>query len=121
MVIAQPDPDRRLVGIRVLESQPDLAQGLDDEQAALARRHVVAVLHSIDQGAWNPADSYEESPGAIGLLVIDGIVARDLRIAGRWSSELLGPGDLLRPWDHEDGHAESVASDSCWTVLAPMR
>jgi CRP/FNR family cyclic AMP-dependent transcriptional regulator len=120
-VITQPDPDRRLVGIRVLESQPDLAQGLDDEQTALARRHVVAVLDSIEQGPWSPGEAYEESPGAIGLLVVDGIVARDLRIAGRWCSELLGPGDLLRPWDHTDGDAESVSSDSSWTVLEPTR
>ena len=118
---AQPDRGRRLVGIRVLESQPDLAQGLDGEQAALARRHVVAVLESVPQGPWQPAAAYEESPGAIGLMVIDGIVARDLCIAGRWCSELLGPGDLLRPWDHVDGHGESVASDSSWTVLEPIR
>jgi CRP/FNR family cyclic AMP-dependent transcriptional regulator len=121
LVIAQPDPDRRLVGIRVLEAQPDLAQGLDAEQAALARRHVVAVLDTVETGSWSPADEYEESPGSIGLLVIDGIVARDLRIAGRWCSELLGPGDLLRPWDHADGEGDSVASDSCWTVLDRMR
>jgi hypothetical protein len=120
-VIAQPEPERRLVGIRVLESQPDLAQGLDEEQAALARRHVVAVLDSVPQGTWDPAATYKETPGAIGLLVIDGIVARDLCIAGRWCSELLGPGDLLRPWDHVDGAGESVASDSCWTVLEPVR
>jgi len=120
-VIAQPDPGRRLVGIRVLESQPDLLQGLDEEQAALARRHVVAVLDSVEQGPWEPAPAYEESPGAIGLLVIDGIVARDLCIAGRWCSELLGPGDLLRPWDHLENAGETIASDSAWTVLEPMR
>jgi CRP-like cAMP-binding protein len=120
-VIAQPEPGRRLVGIRVLESQPDLARGLDEEQAALARKHVVAVLDSVPQGSWDPAAAYEEAPGAIGLLVIDGIVARDLCIAGRWCSELLGPGDLLRPWDHVEGAGESVASDSSWTVLEPVR
>jgi CRP/FNR family transcriptional regulator, cyclic AMP receptor protein len=120
-VTVQSDPGRRLVGIRVLESQPDLAQGLDDEQAALARKHVVAVLDSVPQGPWEPAQRYQESPGSIGLLVIDGLVARDLRIAGRWCSELLGPGDLLRPWDHVDGANESVASDSSWTVLEPLR
>jgi CRP/FNR family transcriptional regulator, cyclic AMP receptor protein len=120
-VIDHSDPERRPVGIRVLESQPDLLQGLDDEQAALARRHVVAVLDTIEQGPWSPAEAYEESPGAIGLLLIDGVVARDLRIAGRWCSELLGPGDLLRPWDHDEGAAASLASDSAWTVLQQTR
>jgi hypothetical protein len=119
-VIGERDPARRLVGIRLVEAQPDLAQGLDEEQAALARKHVVAVLDTVETGPWTPGDRYQESPGAIGLLVIDGVVARDVRIAGRWCSELLGPGDLLRPWDHDEGGA-SVASDSAWTVLERMR
>jgi len=110
-----------MVGIRVLEAQPELADGLDDEQAALARRHAVAVLDSIDPGPWQPAEAYDRTPGSIGLLVIDGVVARDLRIAGRWCSELLGPGDLMRPWDFDDGAGESLQSDSAWTVLEPTR
>jgi hypothetical protein len=120
-VSVQSDPDRKLVGIRVLEAQPDLAQGLDEEQALLARRHVVAVLDSIPAGRWEPAGCYEETPGTLGLLVIEGMVARDLCIGGRWCSELLGPGDLLRPWDHLDGAGESVASNSAWNVLEPTR
>jgi CRP-like cAMP-binding protein len=113
--------ERKLVGVRVLEVQPELAEGLDDEQAALARRHVVAVLDSVEPGPWRPADAYRRTPGALGLLIVDGMVARDLRIAGRWCSELLGPGDLLRPWDYEDDGGASVQSDSSWTVLEPVR
>src|SRR3954464_12359719 len=33
-VIAQPDPGRRLVGLRGLEAPPDLLQGLDEEAGA---------------------------------------------------------------------------------------
>jgi CRP/FNR family cyclic AMP-dependent transcriptional regulator len=112
---------RRVVGIRVLESQPDLIEGLDEEQAALARRHAVAVLDSAEPGPWRPDERYEWTSGTIGLLVIDGMVARDLKIAGRWCSELLGPGDLLRPWDYEEDGAESIHSDSSWTVLQSIR
>jgi hypothetical protein len=113
--------ERKLVGVRVLEVQPELGEGLDEEQAALARRHVVAVLDSAEAGPWRPADRYQRTPGALGLLIVDGMVARDLRIAGRWCSELLGPGDLLRPWDYEEEGGESVQSDSSWTVLEPLR
>src|SRR3954447_655946 len=113
--------ERRLVGVRVLEAQPDLAEGLDDEQAALARRHVVAVLDSIEIGPWRPEEQYANAPAAIGLLVIDGMVTRDLQIAGRWCSELLGPGALLRPWDFEEGAGESVQTHSSWNVLEPLR
>jgi CRP/FNR family cyclic AMP-dependent transcriptional regulator len=114
------EPERRAAGIRLIEAQPDLADGLDAEQSALARRHVVAVLDTVEPGPWIPT-GYDPQPGSIGLLVIDGVVARDLKIAGRWCSELLGPGDLLRPWDHEDGESESIASTSAWNVLERTR
>src|SRR5215212_1990179 len=49
------EQDRRVAGIRLLEAQPDLAEGLDAEQAALARRHVVAVLDTVEPGPWTPS------------------------------------------------------------------
>jgi hypothetical protein len=113
------EPDRQAAGIRVIEAQPDLVEGLDPEQAALARRHAVAVLETVEAGPWTPA--FAATPASIGLLVIDGMLARDVRIAGRWASELLGPGDLLRPWDHDDGATASIACTSTWNVLERAR
>jgi CRP-like cAMP-binding protein len=54
------------------------------------------------------------------MLVLDGLVVRELEVGGMRCCELLGPGDLLRPWDEDDGSAtlESVAG---WRVLEPMR
>jgi CRP/FNR family cyclic AMP-dependent transcriptional regulator len=37
----------------------------------------------------------------LGVLVVDGIVAHDVLIAGTTSTELIGPGDVLRPWTRE--------------------
>jgi len=34
----------------------------------------------------------------LGLLVIEGVVTRDVLMRGQASTELLGPGDVLRPW-----------------------
>jgi CRP/FNR family cyclic AMP-dependent transcriptional regulator len=113
--------DRKAVGIRVLEAQPDLGEGLDEEQAALARRHAIALLDSVDTGPWRPRERYQPTSGSLGLLIIEGVLARDIRIAGRWCSELLGPGDVLRPWDYDDSAGESVQSDSSWSVLRPVR
>ena len=115
------DSERRPAGIRVLEAQPDLIGGLDDEQAALARKHAVAVLDTLEPGTWDPAGRYDESPASIGLLVIDGMITRDVRVAGRGCSELLGPGDVLRPWDFYDGAGETLHWASAWTVLETTR
>jgi CRP/FNR family cyclic AMP-dependent transcriptional regulator len=118
---ARSTDDRRAVGIRLLEAQPDLADGLSPEDEADARRHVVALLHSIEVGPWEPAARYQPDPAFMGLLVVDGMIARDVELGGRRCSELLGPGDLLRPWDYDEGDMASVPSESAWSALEPTR
>src|SRR3954467_5767099 len=113
--------ERKAVGIRLREAQPDLADGLSPEEEAQARRHVVALLDSVEPGPWEPGARYAPDPAFIGLLVIDGMIARDVELGGRRCSELLGPGDLLRPWEYDDGDLASVPSESAWSVLEPAR
>jgi CRP/FNR family cyclic AMP-dependent transcriptional regulator len=112
--------DRKAVGIRLLEAQPDLAEGLSPEEEAQARRHVVAVLESVDAGPWEPVNAHSNDDAFLGLLVVDGMLARDVELGGRRCSELLGPGDLLRPWDFDEPDM-SVPSESAWSVLEPVR
>jgi CRP-like cAMP-binding protein len=113
--------DRQAVGIRLLEAQPDLADGLPPQDEAEARRHVVAVLDKVQQGPWEPAQRYQHDPAFMGLLVVDGMIARDVELGGRRCSELLGPGDLLRPWDYDEGGTASFPTESAWNVLEPTR
>jgi hypothetical protein len=49
------------------------------------------------------------------------LLAREIRLAGRSCSELLGPGDLLRPWDYDESGFESVPAATEWTVLERTR
>jgi CRP/FNR family transcriptional regulator, cyclic AMP receptor protein len=113
--------ERRAVGIRLLEAQPDLADGLSPEDEAQARRHAVAVLESYEPGPWEPTARVGDDPAFLGLLVVDGMIARDVELGGRRCSELLGPGDLLRPWDYDERELSSVPSESTWAVLEPTR
>jgi CRP-like cAMP-binding protein len=113
--------ERRVVGIRLLEAQPDLGEGLSPEDEAQARRHVVALLDSVEPGPWDPSEGYTLDPSFLGLLVVDGMIARDVELGGRRCSELLGPGDLLRPWDYDEADMASVPSESAWSVLEPAR
>src|SRR5437764_12455492 len=113
--------ERKAVGIRLLEAQPDPAEGLSPEDEAEARRHVVALLESLDPGPWEPSDAYALAPAFMGLLLVDGMLSRDIELGGRRCSELLGPGDLLRPWDWDEGDAASVPSEAAWTVHGPLQ
>jgi CRP-like cAMP-binding protein len=118
---ARESTERRAVGIRLLEAQPDLGEGLTAQDEAEARRHIVAVLEDVPSGTWDPPTGHALDPAFIGFLVIEGTLSRDVELGGRRCSELLGPGDLLRPWDYDEGDATSVPTESQWTVLEPAR
>src|SRR5436305_6853826 len=118
---ARDSTERRAVGVRLLEAQPDLGEGLSPQDEAEARRHVVAVLEDVPAGNWDPRTTYALDPAFMGLLLVDGMLSRDVELGGRRCSELLGPGDLLRPWDYDEGDASSVPAESAWNVLEPAR
>src|SRR4051795_13352768 len=118
---ARETTERKAVGIRLLEAQPDLADGLSPEDEAQARRHVVALLDSVEPGPWEPASRYPPDAAFFGLLVVDGMISRDVELGGRRCSELLGPGDLMRPSDYDEGEAASIPAESAWNVLEPTR
>ena len=102
--------------VALLEVDPDLARPLDPDDAATARRFAVAELRRIAPGLWRPADAFTPQPDTIGLLMGSGLMSRNIILGGRWCTELLGPGDLLRPW--EDGSAGVLVScDVRWHVL----
>ena len=79
--------------VELLESDPDLARYVGEERFAAARRELVAETAVIRRGE---ADLAAMAPGglpAIGLLILDGLVERDVVVADTISAELIGPGD----------------------------
>lgn len=83
------------------------------------RASLSAAVLRLDRGAWEP-DQHEPSDGHLGLLVLDGLIGRRVLVPERGRSlELLGKGDLFRPW--EDNEADDSASFSrlTWTVIEP--
>jgi CRP/FNR family transcriptional regulator, cyclic AMP receptor protein len=110
--------DRTLV--RVLDVDPELGYQLDDENRAAARRYAVAELRTLDPGPWPEADRPPADNGSLGLLVLDGLLAHELQLGNGQCSELLGEGDVLRPWDDDRG--QSIPGwTTTWRVLEPTR
>lgn len=104
--------------IAVFDRDPDLLEGMDEATARHLRTRMAARRLWAERGPWHPAIGIEEQTGHLGLLVIDGLLVRTLRLAGRECSEVVGPGDLIRPWDGDDfGGSVECASD--WRVLEP--
>lgn len=102
----------------ILLEDPDLAEALPgSRRARLARACVVPELR-IDAGLW---PGQEAEPGdAIGMLVIEGLLIRRVGIDGRYGAELLGRGDLLRPWQEESGKL-TLPLTSVWVASEPTR
>jgi CRP/FNR family transcriptional regulator, cyclic AMP receptor protein len=105
--------------VRVLDADPDLGIDLDPNELAAATAELVAPLVQIEwarnPGRWGPA----EPRGHLGLLLVDGVMLREVQQLGAFSAEVLGPGDLLRPWDVDLGFTLPEPADVQWTVLAP--
>jgi len=107
--------------VYLLDADPDLADALDAETLAKARPYSVVRVHTVEAGPWRPAAEWEAEPGRIGLLILDGILARDVEVSDRVGTELLGPGDLVRPWDDDEEPLASVPTTITWTALSPVR
>lgn len=103
---------RALIG--VLDEDPELGETLPPGLLEAARSDAQAQsLHVAGEltTAW-PADVRN----GLGLLVIEGLLVRRVGVDGRFGAELLGRGDLLRPWQTEDD-GTSVPQTSAWRVL----
>ena len=106
--------------IRVVDAFPELVSDLDPGRAELARRHAVAAVETLAPGIWEPDRAYRSEPGHLGLLVVEGLLTRDVTLGATVATEIVGRGDILRPSDH-DGEFAPVPFGVRWTVLEPTR
>ena len=103
--------------IALLDVDPDLGCGLTPERFAAARHALRAELAMLPRGEWAGADAVAHRH--VGLLVLDGVLAREILLEDTVSTELLGPGDFVRPWAGGD---ESLLRQGVrWQVLADAR
>jgi hypothetical protein len=111
---SQPRP-----AVHLLDALPDLAAGLSREERAGARCHLRAAVVGVDPGRWRfPAHRDQD---LLGLLVLEGVFAHDVSVRGRCCAELLGAGDVIRPWEDADDALRSVHHGSRWDVIEPAR
>lgn len=101
---------------RVLEADPDLGARLSRSELTRARTVAVAPCTGMQPGTWTPAPQH---PRTLGLLVLDGVLARYASVEGHHGVDLIGHGDVLRPWDTDD--TGTVAFVETWEILTPTR
>jgi CRP/FNR family cyclic AMP-dependent transcriptional regulator len=110
---------RAAEAVHLLEADPDLGALLADTRRAEAERDLVVRTHRLPVGPWDVSRLAGASGDHIGLLILDGVLARELVVADHVSAELLGPGDVVRPWQGTTRSA-LLPVEAVWSVLSTL-
>ena len=102
--------------IPLLDVEPDLGRLMSAEQIEQARSQLLIRRHVVEAGPWDGERLRDAGPEHVGLLILDGLMTRELALADNVSGELLGPGDLVRPWQ-AGGPERLVPYEVRWTAL----
>jgi CRP/FNR family transcriptional regulator, cyclic AMP receptor protein len=106
--------------IPLLEADAELGEGLAPAELEGATRALAVHARGLDPGPWEPHDEDWPVTPTLGLLVLEGVVTRDIVFAGRTTTELLGAGDVLRPWE-DDVQFDPLPFGVAWHVHEPTR
>jgi CRP/FNR family cyclic AMP-dependent transcriptional regulator len=86
----------------LFDVDPELGETLDPRHLTEARARAIVAVVDVPSGPWSPAPIGEMASRPFGLLIVDGMLVRELLLAGSTMTELLGPGDLVDFRDPDD-------------------
>lgn len=104
----------------MLDEDPDLGRRLDGTRRGELQARAVAPLLRLAAGEADFAKLVRIDENDLGALVLDGLLARNVVVAGGSFTELLGTGDLLRPRD-DLTDPKSLRANVTWAVMEPTR
>jgi hypothetical protein len=106
--------------ISVVDADPDLADLLDETSLEGARRDALARVKRLSPGEWDAPAAYEQAEHHRGFLIVEGLLTRRVNVLGRHCVELIGHGDVMRPWQWDEAGSH-VRAEIGWEVLEPAR
>jgi len=104
----------------IVDADDDLAALLDEDARERARRDALTRVRRLSPGAWDAGAAVEPGTHHRGFLVVDGLLSREVDVLGRGCVELIGPGDVLRPWRWDESGMH-VRAEIGWQVLEHTR
>ena len=95
--LARSQTDGSPTDVRSLaDADPELLAGIPDADRALARRALAWRVRTIAQGECT-SEVRMGRASALGALIVEGALLRELELGVRQASEVLGPGDIVAP------------------------
>jgi CRP/FNR family transcriptional regulator, cyclic AMP receptor protein len=105
--------------VRLLDVDADLGELLSDARREQAARKLVVGIRRLPVGAWDVSGLAGAAADRVGLLLVHGVLSRELVLGDQVSVELLGPEDLVRPWQ-PPSRVSLLPFDVVWSVLSPL-
>jgi len=106
---------------RLLAIDSGLAAGLAGDEQARAAEQAWARVVELAPGAVALPVEPEPFAGWFGLLVLDGFLVRNVEVGRAAWPELLGRGDLMRPWTTSGDLLSSIPARSRFEVVSRSR
>jgi CRP/FNR family transcriptional regulator, cyclic AMP receptor protein len=102
----------------LLDIDHDLADELELPVLPAARAAALALTIETDPGRLPLPEWLKLASGGPGVLVLDGVLAVNVRVGDRVATELLGSGDLIQPAARDE---ELLTCEVDWRALVPSR
>jgi CRP/FNR family transcriptional regulator, cyclic AMP receptor protein len=86
----------------LFDVDPELAERLDPRQRAEARGRAIVAVVDLPPGPWSPEPIRDAAARPFGFMVVDGLLLRELLLAGSTATELIGPCDIVATGPTDD-------------------
>ena len=106
--------------ISLVDADPDLGDLLAPRELERARREAITRVQRLTAGEWDAAAAQDPAQHHRGFLIVDGLLSRTVEVMGRHCIELVGHGDVMRPWSWDETGSH-VRAEIGWHVLEDTR
>lgn len=101
----------------MLREDPSLAEDISPGRRKDAEETCAARPLHIKRGRWS---GWARGDDGLGLLVLEGLLLRRVEVGGRYAAELLGAGDLIRPYEVDETE-HMLERATAWRPLQATR
>src|SRR4051795_3522540 len=115
---ANPPRPIELRAASLFDIDPELGELVDVRHLAAARQRAIVAVAELPAGPWSPAHLERAGGRPFAIMIVEGLVLRELLLAGSTATELLGPGDIV---DHRGAQDALLPTVVRWSVPEAAR